>query len=242
MFRMLVIVLFFLLLCSIVTAQHSSVCLVGAGNSMGSGVLVSNDGGIGVVLTAAHVIRGSGQPWANFPKTQRRFLGSGVRYHPSEDIATFQIKTDKIKDRRAMPIYGADALSPGLPVWAESFGNVDSWPRQAIGEPLWKYRGIAFGRLSGQVVASTYVNKNIADLSIPAIPGDSGGVAFTTVKGQPHVVGIISASNWGDTRPYGKGPTFTLVTHCRPIRRFLGFGRNHPPPYQGQQHGYGGPT
>lgn len=193
-----------LLLAALTTqvTPHPAIGLVGCGSSRGSGTMIarSDELGYAVVITARHVVSEAGPTWFQPHGDKQRYKAVRKYRHPNSDVAIFTVvSTGTSLQTRAPMLLWTGKVQPGMPVWAEAYGGG---------------RAVA-GRLHGQV-EGMFGGGDIR-VSLPSIPGDSGGCVFTVYKKRPYLVGVVSGSNW----PERGGPTWSAVPSVQPIRSWL---------------------
>lgn len=184
---------------SICGAQHPSACRIGTEfrNGMaagGSGCLVALGNGLGLVLTAAHVVEGEriGAPiYCEFPG-RPKVQGSLAAVNEQSDAAVILVDSEDIPELKPVPWYEG-SVDQGMGIWS------DGWPASR------------YSRITGRIIATTANGFAFRTTAVPW-EGHSGGPVFSQ---DGRIMGLVSA-RYQDDRGLGG-----IVYRVGPIRSWL---------------------
>lgn len=145
-----------------------SVAVIQAGNQLGNGVVVGRDG---LILTAAHLLRGADQVTVYLPGKEA-LTGKLLRLFPSQDMALLYVKGPKLP---CIP------MAQHLPALEERVFILGFQPKGRLGEVLFETEVERLVSIPGQ---GLYIQTN---LNLPA--GNSGSPMLNE---QGELIGIIS--------------------------------------------------
>lgn len=145
-----------------------SVAVIQTGNQLGNGVVIGTDG---LILTAAHLLRGAGQVTVYLPGKEA-LIGKLVRLFPAQDMALLYVKGPKLP---CIPI------AQRLPTVGSQVFILAFQPKGRLGEVLFETEVERLVSVSGK---GLFIQTN---LNLPA--GNSGSPILNE---QGELVGIIS--------------------------------------------------